>query len=286
MRNSHLFSEELLLKKRPKIGVFDSGMGGFSVLKSLIKKSPYCDFVYIGDTANFPYGMKSKEQIISCTHNAVNFLLKKDVESVIIGCHTASIFTMNQMEKSFSIPLFFMVPAACLEALRVSKKRVIAVIGTKATVQSDEYSRYLKSYDRNIHVKSRDCPLLIEFAERGSIDIPLVRKVVKNYLEDFVTSEVDTLILGCTHFSIFRDLIRQEVGEHVNLVDPVYSVSDEIVNKYGIQSLDDRFSLDVYVTNGDLEYYLDRVYKLFVGMEVDLKIKKIILDEKNVYQYT
>ena len=210
------------------IGLFDSGIGGLTVVRALRAARPELSYVYLGDTARTPYGPKSPETIRRYSEEAVDFLKAKGAKAIIIACNTASSLAAEHLRARHpELPIFEVVGPAVRMAARASTKKKIGLIGTRATVASGIYERRLKELDPAIEVVARPAPLLVSLVEEGWIDQPETATIVGKYLAPIRESEVDALILGCTHYPILKDAIARAMGESVKLVDSAEAVAQE-----------------------------------------------------------
>ncbi len=200
-----------------KIGVFDSGLGGLTVVREISKLMPEESIVYFGDTARLPYGAKSKESIIGFSHQIMHFLLEKDVKAVIVACGTASSNALSEIRAAYDIPILGVVEPGAKAAVQKSKTGHIGVLGTSATIRSKAFETLIKE-QKDVAVTSMACPLFVPLVESGWFDDPITRQIVKRYL-DPIKGKVDTLVLGCTHYPLLKDAIRQEMGEDVSLIN-------------------------------------------------------------------
>ncbi len=208
------------------IGIFDSGVGGLTVLREVRKILPNEEIYYFGDTARVPYGDKSKELIIRYSKQIVDFLLEKKVEAIVIACNTATSLALEELNNTYKIPIIGVIDAGVKSALNTTKNKKIGVVGTKATINSKKYEIELKNRDNEIEVKSKACPLFVPVVEEGILDGELVNQVLKYYLDDFVT-EVDSLVLGCTHYPLLRNAIKLNYP-NVEIVDPAMETANDL----------------------------------------------------------
>ena len=209
------------------IGIFDSGIGGLTVLREVRRDLPAEDVVYFGDTARVPYGTKSKETITKFSIDNVRFLKNFDVKIVIVACNTASSLGLDAMKENFSLPIIGVIEPGARAALKVTKNGRIGVIGTKATIGSGGYETCLKRLDSKLKVYSEACPLFVPLAEEGWLDGDIVTDVARIYLESLKSFDIDTLILGCTHYPLLAGVIQKIVGEKVRLVNSAEETSKE-----------------------------------------------------------
>lgn len=203
------------------IGVFDSGVGGLTVLKSLREAFPHQEFIYLGDTARLPYGAKSADTILQYTKQNLKFLAKRDVQAVVIACNSAS---SQYLDSEFEgIPVYNVIDPGVQSALAATQNSRIGLIGTRATVQSQAYQNRLqteaKKIGKKIEVFSAACPLLVPLAEEGWVLDPITNLITYRYLHPLLLEEIDTLILGCTHYPILKPSISKAAGSLVQLID-------------------------------------------------------------------
>jgi len=201
------------------IGVFDSGIGGLTVLKELLARLPGESFVYFGDTARVPYGTKSAETVVRFSRENVRLLLDRGVKMVVVACNTASAEALPQIEKEFSVPIVGVIEPGVRAAVQATRSGVIGVIGTAGTVRSEAYQRGIRSLRPEATVIPKPCPLFVPLAEEGWVDRPVTREVAREYLSVYQGSGIDALVLGCTHYPLLKGVIGEVMGEGVRLVD-------------------------------------------------------------------
>lgn len=249
------------------IGVFDSGIGGLTVLKELLAAMPAEDYLYMGDTAHVPYGPKSPDVIKRLTKLNIDFLLEKGVKAIVVACNTASAVALPELKASCPVPIIGVVEAGARAALETGKKHV-AVIATRATVNSGAYQELLLKADQDIEVGAKPCPLFVPLVEEGRFEGPIVDLVVAEYLCEFVDS-ADVLILGCTHYPMLKKAI-QKFLPNVTLVD-----SAEVTARFTKQMLADkgllregspRKSVRAFVTDSTPSF--DAMSGMFLGMSL------------------
>jgi len=211
------------------IGIFDSGVGGLTVVREMLKQLPEYELIYFGDTARTPYGTKSKETVVKYAIEDTNFLLGKGAKLIIIACNTASSLARDELRKMFPhIPLFEVVGPAVRKAVEVTKNKRIGVIGTYATVGSGIYEQLILESDPEIQVFPRACPLFVPLVEEGWLDKPETKRIAKSYLHPLRLKEIDTLILACTHYPLLKAVIQPKIGRRVKLVDSAEEVIGEV----------------------------------------------------------
>ena len=255
------------------IGIFDSGVGGLTVVREIFKKLPEYQIIYFGDTARTPYGTKSKETIIKYAREDAKFLLDKGAKIIIIACNTASAVASSILQKELGVPIFEVIGPAVKRAVGVTKNKRVGVIGTRATVGSGVYEESIKKINAEIQVTSQACPLLVPLVEEGWLDKPETKRIVKKYLQPLKNKQIDTLILGCTHYPVLKNIIKR-IGRHVKLVDSAEEVvcklqsflaGNEGVEKILTKSVDHKF----YVS--DLTPHLPRIAEKLLGQKVKLE---------------
>ena len=205
------------VQKSP-IGVFDSGLGGLTVLTALEKMFPNEYFLYFGDTAHVPYGSKSADTVVRYSRDIVEFFLMHNTKAVVIACNTASAVAYKELRNSYNIPLFDVVAPSVAHSNNISKTRSIGVIGTHSTINSGAYTKSFSDLKSDCCVIEIACPLFVPIIEEGWSDTPVAETVANTYLEPFQETKMDTLILGCTHYPIMAKTIQGVVENHVQLV--------------------------------------------------------------------
>ena len=196
------------------IGVFDSGVGGLTVLKALRQRLPHQDFLYLGDTARVPYGRKPREMVQEFASEVVEFLLKKGVQAVVIACNTASACALPELAERTPIPVWGVIEPGVEAACRRTRTGSVGVIGTKGTIASGAYQKRLEA--RGLKVWAQACPMFVHLVEEGLVDSPEAEMMARYYLGD--RPEIDTLILGCTHYPVLHEVIQRVTGDSVSLV--------------------------------------------------------------------
>ena len=207
------------------IGVFDSGVGGLTVAREIMRNLPSEKIVYFGDTARVPYGSKSKETIIRYSRQIIHFLREQQVKAIVIACNTASAFALDAVKDELDIPVLGVIEAGAKVAAEETHNKRVGVIGTLGTVGSGIHEAYLKQLDPEITVIGKACPLFVPLVEEGWLHDPVTTEVASRYLQELKDQRIDTLILGCTHYPLIRSTIREVMGESVRLVNPAYETA-------------------------------------------------------------
>ena len=217
------------------IGVFDSGVGGLTVAREILRNLPNEKIIYFGDTARVPYGNKSAETIIRYSKQIARFLLSKNVKAITIACNTASALALDAVRAELDIPIIGVVEPGAHAAVRETRKGRIGVIGTKGTVSSGLYGKYINSLKPDSQVFQTACPLFVNLVEEGMIDDPVTIQMIHRYLDNMISeNDIDTLILGCTHYPLLLSVIARELNGHragtedeggISLVNPAYETA-------------------------------------------------------------
>ena len=209
------------------IGIFDSGVGGLTVVKAVMDALPAENIIYFGDTARVPYGTKSKETVTKFSEQNIRFLLTKNVKAVIIACNTVSSNSYNELRERFDLPLIEVVTPGVEYCLSQIREKRVGVIGTEATIRSAAYERAIRERDGGVKVFSKACPLFVPLAEEGWVNNNVALAAAGIYLAEFVENGVDALILGCTHYPLLTDCIKRITGG-IKIIDPAKAVAERV----------------------------------------------------------
>ncbi|MFN3412103.1 MAG: glutamate racemase [Exilispira sp.] len=278
------------MEKNP-IGVFDSGVGGLTVLKSLIKALKDEDFIYFGDVARLPYGTKSEQTIKRYGYQDTRFLLDKKVKLIVVACNTVSSVAIDYLKDNFNVPIIGVIHPAAEIAVEKAKKS-IGIIGTVATIKSGKYYEYIKKYskdkNKNIEVYQQATSLLVPLIEDGWKDSKILREVLYHYfkIDDFI-SKIDTLVLGCTHYPIIQDIIEEIVGENIFVLNSADAISLKVKKLLFDSNLNNKESkknqkIEIYVSDiNDTVYYLAEkiLQDVLKGLNIRNMIKLVDLPE-------
>ena len=210
------------------IGVFDSGVGGLTVAREIMRQLPNERIVYFGDTARVPYGNKSRETITKFSRQIVRFLETQQINAIVVACNTASAYALEELEKEVDLPMIGVVKPGVRAALGATKNKKIGVVATEATIHSGIYSRYIEKNDKDVTVLGKACPLFVPLVEEGLWEDPVTDEIARRYLAELIDSGIDTLILGCTHYPMLRSTVAKIMGESVTLVNPAYETAREL----------------------------------------------------------
>ena len=209
------------------IGAFDSGMGGMTVVKELIQQLPNEQIIYYGDTARVPYGDKSKETILTYSRQIMRFLESKGVKAIIVACNTVSAVALEELKSEFDLPVIGVVKPGARAAAEATRNNRIGVIATRATINSGIYKEFLCRTNPKITVFQKACPLFVPLVEEGWTDDEITDLIIHRYLDELVKNDLDSLVLGCTHYPLLKDRIQAAVGDGIRLVNPAFESSKE-----------------------------------------------------------
>lgn len=263
------------------IGVFDSGVGGLTVVKEIRRFLPREDILYIGDTLRCPYGPRPLAEVRKFALEIADFLVKKGIKALVVACNTASSAALEDLREIYPhIPVIGVVEPGARAALVYTQNKKVGVIGTVGTISSGSYERALKAIDPEVVVISKATPELVDFVERGELEGPIVESVIKEYLKDMISAGIDTLILGCTHYPLLQKAIEKIVGQGIKVVSSASETARElnaILSDRRLLKTSGKGSLRLMVTNGS-EIFL-RLGREFLGEEVKevytIKLKEV-----------
>lgn len=216
------------MKKNAPIGVFDSGVGGLTVAKEIMRALPGESIVYYGDTARVPYGTKSPETVTAYSRQIAKFLMSQQVKAMVVACNTISALALETIKQEFDVPFIGVVKPGAKVAAQATKNKKIGVIATEGTIASGMYEDFLKSTNPEVEVYGKACPLFVPLAEECWLNDPVTKQVAERYLAELKEKQIDTLVLGCTHYPLLRKVIGEVMGEKVTLVNPAYETAQEL----------------------------------------------------------
>ncbi len=216
------------MKQNLPIGVFDSGVGGLTVAKEIMSQLPAERIVYFGDTARVPYGNKSRETITAYSRQISQFLLSQQVKAIVVACNTASAFALEMLREEVPVPMIGVVKPGAKAAAATTRNGRIGIIGTEGTVNSGLYEAYLQRICPEAKVFGKACPLFVSLVEEGWCDDEITEQVARRYLGELLAKDIDTLVLGCTHYPLLREVVAKIVGDGVKLVNPAYETAREL----------------------------------------------------------
>lgn len=267
------------MEKEKPVGVFDSGIGGLTVVKRISSYLPVEDLVYFGDTARVPYGSKSNSTVIEYSLQDAKFLLQKNVKAIVVACNTASSIALDEIKSTFNVPVIGMIEPGAELALNSTRNKRIGVIGTRATISNQAYSKEIRKLDSSVEVFEKACPLFVPLAEEGWVNHRATYEIAEVYLKELRELNIDTLVLGCTHYPILADVIQEIIGMDVKLIDSGIAAAEAIKKELDRHYLNtNKFSMgnhSYYVS--DIPSKFKEVAELFLGREVS-NINKVDLE--------
>jgi glutamate racemase len=216
--------------RRP-IGIFDSGVGGLTVMREIVRALPNEQLIYFGDTARLPYGNKSRETIIRFSLENARVLCDKGIKLLVVACNTATAFALSELQAELPIPVVGVIAPGVQAAIQQTKTQAIAVLGTRGTIASNAYQKAILQLQPSANLHAIACPLFVPLVEEGFLDHPSAVLIAKHYLQPLRLSTVDTIILGCTHYPMLRDVIKRQVGERVAIIDSASACAVEVQNQ-------------------------------------------------------
>lgn len=274
-KNSGINLGKTMYRNHP-IGVFDSGVGGLTVVAELIKQIPCENIVYFGDTARVPYGEKTPKQIISFVEEIMDFLLKFKVKAVVMACNTSSALAYPNIKEKYDVPIFEMITPAVEEANRKTRNKKIGVIANSATINSNAYKEKLEKFGAPCAVFQQACPLLVPLVERGETESDYAKKILRTYLDPLMAENIDTLILGCTHYPHLLKPINEITGEGVFVLNPAKKAIEKLkfhLEKFDLLKNESRY-MHKYFVSGDEEHFKS-IAKVLLNSEDFSNIERI-----------
>ena len=225
------------MQSEKPIGVFDSGIGGLTVAREIMRQMPNERIVYFGDTARVPYGSKSSETVTRYSRQIVRFLMEQKVKAIAVACNTASAYALPEIETECPVPVIGVIRPGAKTAVSCTKNGRIGVIGTRATISSGTYKAYIRRIMPEAEVFGQACPLFVPLVEEGLWEDPVTDEIARRYLASLLDSRIDTLIMGCTHYPLIRRTLARAAGENVTLINPAYETAIELRRLLGEKGL-------------------------------------------------
>jgi len=259
------------------IGVFDSGLGGLTVLKHLEKDFPNETFIYFGDTAHLPYGNKSTENVLRYSEAIINFFLENKTKAVIIACNTASALAYTKLNEKYNIPIFNVVHPSVEYANKISQTHEICILGTTSTINSKAYTKSFLNIKSNCKIIEIACPLFVPIIEEGWSQTAIAKNIALKYLHPFNKTKIDTLILGCTHYPIMSHIIQNVISNNIQLVFSGQTVGDKLFSHlelYNNKNNNNKSATHFYVT--DFPQKFDEIGSQFFGQKLS-EVKHVVL---------
>jgi len=249
------------------IGVFDSGIGGLTVVRALMERLPFENIVYFGDTARVPYGIKSVDTINRYAAQITGFLLKKNVKLLIVACNTMAAVALPTIKDLSNVPVLEVIDASARNAVAQTCVKAIGVIGTPATINSNAYARAIRLLNRKVKIFSQACPLFVPLVEEGWLDHRATKLIAREYLKPLLAEKIDTLVLGCTHYPLLKPLLQQIVGRRVTLIDSAEAMAEmtaDLIEKQKIGNSSQR-EPDYLFYVSDVPYRFQAIGEKFLG---------------------
>jgi len=260
------------------IGIFDSGLGGLTVLKELKKILPNETFLYFGDIAHLPYGNKSKASIFEYSNTISQYLYSQKIKSLIIACNTASAIAYNKIKELFPIPVFNVIDASVEHAAQTTQTQCIGIIGTEVTINSNAYQQKIHRINKNINIIGTPCPLFVPLVEENLLDHNFTHDIAKHYLKEIVQSKADTLILGCTHYPLLFPIIKKIIGDKMKIINSSFLTAQKIkktlLNKEQLAKKNN-IARDIFYVSDKPKQFND-LAKIFLNNE-SINVQKVLL---------
>lgn len=215
-------------KNTAPIGVFDSGVGGLTVVREIVRQLPNENIVYFGDTARVPYGSKSQNTIIRFSEQIIRFLKTKEVKAIVIACNTASALALDAVRDEFDIPIMGVIVPGARAAVETTQNHKVGVVATDATVRSGMYTKVIQEMRPGVEVVEKACPLFVPLVEEGFKRHEVTGMIIDHYLKSMKETDIDAMILGCTHYPLLRSRIREYMGEKIQIVNPAYETAMDL----------------------------------------------------------
>ncbi len=259
------------------IGVFDSGVGGLTVVKEIFKYLPNYQIIYFGDTARVPYGPKGKDFVCKYSTKITDWLLNKGAKIIIVACHTSSAWASESLKRQFrKIPIFEMITPAAKEVATTTKNKKIGIIGTVGTIKSEAYEKKILFLDHSLKIYSKACPLLVSLVEEGWLDNKITKDIIKEYLDPLKNKKIDILILACTHYPLLKKSIKTIIGPDIKIINPAESLAKELKS-----FLENNPKIDSQLKKGknhqfffsDEPYNLEKISQLCFNKDIKIKVK-------------
>lgn len=264
------------MDRNSAVGVFDSGLGGLTVVKELLQQLPREKIVYFGDTARVPYGTKSKEAIVRFSRDNTETLLKKDVKMVVVACNSSSSYAIPTLKRNYPVPILGVIVPGAKKAASITRNNRIGVIATAATIKSGQYQRNILKFNPAARVVSQPCALFVPLVEEGWLDTAATRQIARDYLQRLKKADVDTVILGCTHYPLLREVIQRTMGRNVVLVDSAKEIAGRVksmLEKTQMHRRQGKASARFYVSDKPQEF--GKIARNFLGREIKaMKIER------------
>ncbi len=275
MKEKTDFRNNLDIRNRP-IGIFDSGLGGLTVLKEIKKLLPGEDIIYFGDTARVPYGTKSRETVIKFSIQNTDFLVSLNIKMIIVACNTSSSFSLPTLRRRYDIPVIGVIEPGARGAVKATKKMKVGIIGTRATISSGVYESEIEEINPKIKITSQACPLFVPLVEEGWLKEGVTREIARRYLGPLKRKNIDVVVLGCTHYPLLKSAIHRVLGKGVRLIDSARETARAVKKVIHEKDIYNRRK-----SKGNYRFYVsdeprlfERIGSRFLGSKI-VNIKKV-----------
>ena len=269
------------------IGVFDSGVGGLTVVKEIINQMPNERIVYFGDTARVPYGSKSRDTVVRYSRQIVRFLLEQNVKAIAVACNTASAYAIPEIEAECPVPVIGVIRPGAKTAVEGTRNGRIGVIGTRATITSGSYKEYIREIMPGAEVFGQACPLFVPLVEEGLWEDPVTDEIARRYMASLIDRDIDTLIMGCTHYPLIRKTIGRAAGDKVLLGNPAYETARELRKLLESRSLISGHRYELGSTVPQYRFYVSDMADQFQKFANSIIKYGILAAEKiDIYNYS
>jgi glutamate racemase len=252
------------------IGMFDSGVGGLTVMREVMAQLPHESTVYFGDTARVPYGSKSRDVIVRFSLEIGQFLIQEKVKMIVVACNTASAFALPALSAKFDLPIVGVIAPGAQAALQATQTQRVGVIGTEGTIESQAYTEAIHALNSKIEVFGQACPLIVPLVEEGWLEKPVALEIVKEYLTPLLTNRIDALVLGCTHYPLLKGLLQQVTGPQIRLIDSAQETARVVAQRLKQDHLEASKSLPLvrrfYVSDAPDKF--EKIGQRFLGQAI------------------
>jgi glutamate racemase len=253
------------------IGVFDSGMGGLTVVREMISQLPNESIIYFGDTARVPYGPKSPDTVLRYSREITTYLRGEGIKALVVACNTATAHALPALRREFDIPIIGVIGPGARAAAAVTKSKRVGVIGTAGTIKSGAYEKEIRKLLPDVQLTAQACALFVPLVEEGWVDSEPTRAIARNYLAPLVTAQVDTLVLGCTHYPLMKTVIGNVVGREVRLIDSAHETAREaaeVLREHGLENETPNDARYRFIASDAPDTFL-ALGQLFLGSAID-----------------
>ncbi len=251
------------------IGMFDSGVGGLTVLREVMSQLPGESTIYFGDTARVPYGSKSRDVIVRFSLEIGQFLNPEKVKMIVVACNTASAFALPALSEKFDLPIVGVIAPGAQAALNTTRTKRVGVIGTEGTIESLAYAEAIHALDPQVEIFGQACPLIVPLVEEGWLEKPVARDIVKEYLNPLLSKKIDTLVLGCTHYPLLKDLLSQVAGAEIQLIDSAQETARVVareLKREGLESSGSSVTRRFFVSDAPEKF--EKIGRRFLGQAI------------------